>query len=125
MTTISKILLLALVSVAIMLNSCQQKPKKQEMTANKIEFGKLPDGRTVYLYTLKNRAGMEVKISDFGGIIVSWTAPNKDLKYEDITLGCDELSCYQKGVPYFGAIVGRYGNRIANGSFKLNDKVYS
>ena len=68
---------------------------------------------------------MELKISDYGGIIVSWTAPDKNGKYEDIVLGCDSLETYLKGVPYFGAIVGRYGNRIANGKFSLNGQEFT
>jgi aldose 1-epimerase len=60
-----------------------------------------------------------------GGTIVSWTAPDKNDKYEDITLGCDALEGYLKGVPYFGALVGRYGNRIANATFNIDKKVYN
>ena len=68
---------------------------------------------------------MEVKISTLGGTIVSWTAPNKTGKYEDITLGCDSLAGYLKGTPFFGAIIGRYGNRIAKGKFTLDGTAYS
>ena len=88
-------------------------------------FGKLNDSTEATLYTLANEAGMTVTISDFGGTIVSWTAPDKDGKYEDITLGCDSLSGYTKGVPYFGALIGRYGNRIAQGKFTLDGKAYT
>ncbi len=90
-----------------------------------VAFGKVSDSTQATLYTLKNANGMEVKISDFGGTIVSWTAPNKEGKYEDITLGCDSLAGYQKGVPYFGALIGRYGNRIAKGQFTLEGKTYT
>ena len=68
---------------------------------------------------------MVVKISDFGGTIVSWTAPNKKGVYEDITHGCDSLSGYMKGVPYFGALIGRYGNRIAKGKFTIDANAYT
>ena len=92
---------------------------------DKAPFGKLPDGQTVDLYTLKNNAGMTVAISNFGGTIVKWTAPDKNGKYEDITLGCDSIGGYLKGVPYFGALIGRYGNRIAKGKFNLEGKTYT
>ena len=92
---------------------------------DKAPFGKLPDGQTVDIYTLKNNAGMTVAISNFGGTIVKWTAPDKNGKYEDITLGCDSIGGYLKGVPYFGALIGRYGNRIAKGKFNLEGKTYT
>ena len=67
---------------------------------------------------------MTVSIMTYGGAIVKWTAPDRDGKYEDITLGCDDLAGYEKGTPYFGAIVGRFGNRIAKGKFNLEGKNY-
>jgi aldose 1-epimerase len=88
-------------------------------------FGKISETENADIFTLKNTAGMTVRITNYGGTIVSWTAPDKDGNYEDITLGCDSLSGYQKGVPYFGALVGRYGNRIANGKFVLDGKTYN
>ena len=90
----------------------------------KTAFGKLKTGEAIDLYTLKNAAGMTVSIMTYGGAIVKWTAPDRDGKYEDIVLGCDDVSGYEKGVPYFGAIVGRYGNRIAKGKFDLEGKNY-
>jgi aldose 1-epimerase len=92
---------------------------------DKAPFGKLPDGQAVDIYTLKNNAGMTVAITNYGGTIVSWTAPDKNGKYEDITLGFDSLSSYLKSSPYFGAIIGRYGNRIAKGKFNLEGKNYT
>lgn len=91
----------------------------------KVIYGTLPDGAEADLYTLRNANGMTIRITNYGGIITSWTAPDKTGKYEDITLGCDSLSDYLKGVPYFGALVGRYGNRIANGKFTLNGQAYT
>lgn len=96
-----------------------------QSSIDKKPFGKLPYGQAVELYTLKNNAGMEVSIMTYGAAIVSWTAPDKNGKYEDITLGCDSLSGYLKGVPYFGSVVGRYGNRIAKGKFALDGKTYT
>ena len=115
--------------------SCNQnqQPKQTEQTPVatpsfsivKTAFGNLPDGQAVSLYILSNKNGMTVGITNYGGAIVSWTAPNKNGKYEDITLGCDSIGGYVKGVPYFGAIVGRYGNRIAKGKFNLEGKTYT
>ena len=91
----------------------------------KVIFGTLPDGRTADLFTLKNANGMTVKITNFGGIITHWTASDKNGKYENITLACDSLSTYVRGVSFFGALVGRYGNRIAKGKFSLDGKNYN
>lgn len=117
----------------VFLQSCTSKKAENtqitdSVTVNKIEkvsFGKLPDGRGVDQYTLKNANGMEVKIINYGGIITHWTAPDKDGKYEDIVLGFDSLAGYLTPSPYFGAIIGRYGNRIANGKFTLEGKTYT
>ena len=88
-------------------------------------FGTLPDGRVAYLFTLRNQAGMEVNITNYGGYIVSWTAPDRKGKQENITLGVPTFADYLKGTPAFGPIIGRYGNRIANGRFSLDGKQYS
>ena len=114
-------LLLGFLAALIMVsckNAEQKQPTQtmdmsQKATIEKSSFGATKDGQALDLYTLKNLAGMTVKITNYGGIIVSWTAPDKNDKYEDITLGCDSISGYEKGAPFFGALVGRYGNRIA------------
>lgn len=87
-------------------------------------FGQLPSGQKSTLYTLKNSNGMTVKISDFGATIVGISVPDKNGVFDDITHGCDSLEGYLKGVPYFGATVGRYGNRIGNATFKLDGETY-
>jgi aldose 1-epimerase len=81
--------------------------------------------RVVYLYTLANRNGMKVKISNFGGIITSVVVPDKNGIMENVVLGFDSLKSYQGGHPYFGSLVGRYGNRIAGGKFVLQDTTYT
>ena len=110
-------------------NSEQKKPEQtvttQKAGIEKSSFGTTKDGQAVDLYALKNSAGMTIKISNFGGTIVSWTAPDRNGKFEDIILGCDSIADYEHGVPYFGAIVGRYGNRIAKGKFSLEGKNYT
>ncbi|HVZ18145.1 MAG TPA: aldose epimerase family protein, partial [Terriglobales bacterium] len=91
---------------------------------DKHSFGKTSDGREVFLYTLKNRNGMEVVISSFGGDVVSIKVPDRNGKVADVALGFDNLADYEKQGPYFGALVGRYANRLANGSFTLDGKTY-
>lgn len=90
------------------------------VSIEKYDFGTTPKGQSVQKYILKNSKGMTVEIITYGGIITNWTAPNKDGKYEDIVLGYNSLNDYIKCSPYFGALVGRYGNRIANGKFSLD-----
>jgi aldose 1-epimerase len=88
-------------------------------------FGTFPDGRQAHLFTLRNAAGMAVEITNYGGYIVSWTAPDKQGKQENITLGVPTFADYLKGTPSFGPIIGRYGNRIAKGKFTLDGKEYT
>src|SRR5438445_5001080 len=88
-------------------------------------FGKTSEGQNVDIYTLTNRRGAEVKITNYGGIITSLKVPDRKGKREDIVLGFDNLDAYLKGSPYFGAIIGRYANRIAKGRFTLNGPQYT
>ena len=88
-------------------------------------FGQTPDGKAVELYTLTNANGMKVAITTYGGIVVSLTAPDREDKYADVVLGFDTLDGYLAGHPYFGALVGRYGNRIAKGKFTLDGTEYT
>jgi len=88
------------------------------------KFGQLSDGREVNLYTLTNRNNVEVKIINYGGIIISLKIPDKDGNVENIVLGFDNLDSYLGDHPYFGALIGRYGNRIANGEFTLDGIEY-
>jgi aldose 1-epimerase len=88
-------------------------------------FGQTPAGESVTLYTLKNARGMEVHIMNYGGIIQKILTPDRHGKVEDVVLGYETLAEYIKDTPYFGAIVGRFGNRIANGKFTLDGKEYT
>lgn len=88
-------------------------------------FGKTTAGADVFLYTLTNANGMTAKIMTLGGIVTSLTAPDRKGSMEDIVLGFDELAPYLAGHPHFGALVGRYGNRIAKGRFYLDGIEYS
>jgi len=90
----------------------------------KQSFGKTSDGQPVDLYTLTNRKGMEVAITNFGGIVVSLKAPDRNGKYEDVVLGYESIDGYLTNKAFFGALIGRYGNRIAHGKFTLNGTAY-
>ncbi len=95
------------------------------------DFGTTPEGEVVEQFTLKNRAGMEVRAITYGGIITHLLVPDRGGNMGDVVLGFDSLEPYLSGVepyldgsPYFGSIIGRYGNRIANGRFTLDGRTY-
>ena len=91
-----------------------------------VPFGTTAVGDSVTLFTMINKHGMEVRIMNYGGIITHLMVPDRKGKIEDIVLGFDNLEDYlTKSPPYFGAIVGRYGNRIAGGKFTLNGVEYN
>ncbi len=94
------------------------------MNIKRETFGQTPDGRDVILFTLANGQNMVVKIMNYGGIITAIQAPDKDGNLADIVLGFNTFKEYQDGHPYFGALVGRYANRIAQGRFALNNQTY-
>ena len=93
-----------------------------DMSITKDSFGITPNGEAVTLYTLSPAPDFEVAIINFGGIIVSIKTPDRDGNMADIVLGFDDLDSYIGKHPYFGAIVGRYGNRIAQGKFTIDGK---
>jgi len=94
------------------------------MIVEKSSFGNLKDGKKVYLFSITNANDMSVSITNYGGIITEILVPGKNGKPEDVVLGYDNLSGYFENSPYFGAIIGRYGNRIKNGKFSLDEKPY-
>jgi aldose 1-epimerase len=110
-------LLFCLVLLLGISNASAQKISKES-------FGKTADGQAVDLYTLTNSNGMQAKITNYGGIVTTLTAPDRNKKYEDVVLGFNDIDNYLKGGPYFGALIGRYGNRIAKGRFTLNGVEY-
>jgi len=87
-------------------------------------FGVTPDGESVQLFTLTNTHGMEVRAMSYGGIIVSLEVPDRDGVLDDVVLGYDDLEGYLAETPYFGALIGRYGNRIADARFALDGTDY-
>lgn len=88
-------------------------------------FGTTADGEAVDLYTLINANGVEVRALTYGGIIVSLQVPDRHGQLDDVVLGFDDLAPYQARHPYFGAIIGRYGNRIAGAEFTLDGTTYT
>ncbi|MDE3126754.1 MAG: galactose mutarotase [Gemmatimonadota bacterium] len=94
-------------------------------TVSAAPFGVLANGDSVHVYTLTNANGIELRALDYGGVIQSLRTPGRDGKFADIVLGFDTLAQYVKLSPYFGAIVGRYANRIAKGKFTLDGKQYT
>ncbi|MEX2371311.1 MAG: aldose epimerase family protein [Bacteroidales bacterium] len=95
------------------------------MEITELLFGKLPDGREARLYTLANDQGMEVDITNYGGIVTAIRIPDKHMEPGDVVLGFDNLNDYLGEHPYFGAIIGRVANRIDKGKFTLHGKTYS
>ncbi len=89
------------------------------------EFGTLEDGTSVHLFTLTNEDGIQVKITNYGGIITHLMVPDESGELGDVVLGYNNLEGYVNASPYFGAIVGRYGNRIANGEFELDGQTFT
>src|SRR5262245_21058602 len=90
-------------------------------TVSKQSYGKTDAGESVDLYTLRNVKGAEATITNYGGIVVSLKVPDRNGKFDDVVLGLNDFDSYlKKNGPYLGALVGRYGNRIAKGRFRLN-----
>ncbi len=104
--------------------SSTQSKSKSQMQIEQSVFGETADGQEVLLFTLQNASGMKATITNYGAIVVSLYVPGRDGKFDDVVLGYRTLAEYIKENPYFGAIVGRYGNRIAKGRFKLDDVEY-
>ncbi|MCO6477729.1 MAG: galactose mutarotase [Phaeodactylibacter sp.] len=102
----------------------QDEEQKPTLSIETADFGQTQEG-PAKLYTLKNENGMEVVITNYGGIITRLLAPDKDGEFTDVVLGFDNLEDYQKDHPYFGAIIGRYGNRIAKGKFTIDGQEYT
>ena len=89
------------------------------MSISKKLFGKLSNGTEVYSYTLRNANGMKVKILSYGGAIAQIKAPDRRGRFVDVVGGYDDLDSYVRGDGYQGALIGRWGNRIAKGKFTL------
>ena len=100
--------------------------KKTSMLPSAAGFQQTIDSKKTDLYVLKNSNGMQAAITNFGGRLVSLLVPDKDGRLTDVVIGFDSVQQYQASTePYFGATIGRYGNRIAKGKFTLDGKQYS
>ena len=123
---ICKLLICGVLSLMVgLLSSCntyhrQAKERSVIMDMKKEPFGKTKDGQRVDIYTLANSNGMQARIMTYGAILVSLEVPDREGKPGEVTLGFDSLDGYLKGHPYFGAIVGRYANRIGKGKFTID-----
>lgn len=113
--------------LALSLLACNSESKNKDAQSTKaisaVEWG-MADGKKVYLYTLTNAKGNSVSITNYGGIVTSWTAPDKAGNKANIVVGFDSLAPYLATHPYFGALIGRYGNRIGDAKFTLDGKTY-
>ncbi|MBP5980024.1 MAG: galactose mutarotase [Halomonas sp.] len=130
-------ILLSAGMAALSINVAQAQTDKEPMTNSETEhgvgksvFGQLPDDRQVDVYQLTNASGIELRVANYGGTILSLKTPDREGNVDDIVLGFDSLDEYlsdeyRKANLYFGAIIGRYGNRIAYGQFTLEGETYS
>jgi aldose 1-epimerase len=138
LTSIKKPSLAIAIACSTLFAACNQSANKKSatnMTDSTTATPKLPqasgfertiDGKKTHLYILKNKNGVQAAVSDYGAHLLSLLAPDKDGKMTDVVLGFDELEGFQKSSDsYFGATIGRYGNRIAKGKFTLEGKEYT
>ena len=118
-------LILQITIVCLLLAGAAIAQRANKHSIEKQMFGKMPDGTAVDIYTLRNASGVEARITNYGGIVVSLKVPDRNGKFDDVVLGYDNLDGYLKNnSPYMGALIGRYANRIAKGTFKLNGTEY-
>ncbi len=129
-------LVLPLVAMSVLLSSCDNggestggepktEPVKGAQSVSEAIFGQMPDGADAKIFTLANANGMEAKITEYGAILVSLTTPDKNGTLADVTHGYDTLEGWLTNTSYFGATVGRFGNRIADGKFTLDGREYT
>ncbi len=95
------------------------------VTVNTASFGQMPDGREVKIFTLKNKAGLEAKVTEYGATLTHVFTPDRTGKLADVTHGYDDLKGWLSNTAYLGANVGRFGNRIQGGKFTLDGKTYT
>lgn len=107
------------------ITSCTNTKNMATVNIEKKPFGQTANGDEVDQFILSTKKGMEISIITYGGIITSWTAADKNGDYRDIALGYNTLAEYEAETPYFGALIGRYGNRIAKGKFSIDGEAYT
>lgn len=113
-----------LVPVFVVAAQGPSKGRPLPVRVTRAPFGSMPDGQAVELFTFTSGSGIEVRVMSYGGIIISLRVPDRQGHLDDIVLGHDTAAAYAKNDPYFGAIIGRYGNRIAKGRFTIEGKTY-
>ncbi|MBN2513085.1 MAG: galactose mutarotase [Sedimentisphaerales bacterium] len=118
-----------LVCMAVLVTGCENLSQSGKnvarMSIAKADFGKTQDGQQADIYTLTNANGLVVKITNYGGTITELWTPDRKGNLGDIVLGFDNLKDYEEKSPYFGCLIGRYGNRIAKGKFTLDGQEYT
>jgi len=119
-----KVLIVLFMLLVLSAIGCGPAGKESKMNITKTNWG-TADGKGVYLWTLTNKNGLVAKISNYGGIMTELWLPDKNGQMADCALGYDNLADYIKATPYFGALIGRYGNRIGGGTFKLEGRTYT
>ncbi len=123
------IVFVTLVCLLVFLTGCKclshSKTKSATMSITKADFGTTKDGQKADLYTLTNANGLVAKITNYGGTVTELWVPDRDGKLGDILLGFDNVKDYEEKSPYFGCLIGRYGNRIGKGKFTLDGKEYT
>ncbi|MBC7616711.1 MAG: galactose mutarotase [Pedobacter sp.] len=122
-----KSILFPTICFALVFTSCNSNTSSSDKSETKSDasYTATIDGKTVKLYTLTNKSGASVSITNYGGRVVSILVPDKDNRLVDVSLGYDSVKSYRKeGEPFFGALIGRYGNRIGKGKFTLEGKEY-
>lgn len=118
--------LVPLLTALLILSGFAVAGQKTEVT-NKVQpqpFG-TADGKQVFYYILKNKNGIEAKLTNYGATLISLKVPDRNGKFDDIVLGYDDVNGYANGKSFFGATIGRYANRIANGKFTLDGRTYT
>lgn len=126
--TVVEYLTAAVLATSVFIAGCATKSPEASPAPAGIthaSFGVTPDGVPVEIYTLRNDNGMEVNLLTYGGIIQTIKVPDKNGQMGDVVLGYDTLDGYLTNSPYFGALIGRYGNRIAKGHFTLDGQEYT
>ena len=123
MNKIMEFSLSGLLLLIFVLSACSDQAENKSYI-QKADFGQV-NNKPVFLYTLSNINGLEMKVTNYGGIITSLKVPDRNGNLEDVVLGYNSLAGYLEETPYFGAIIGRYGNRIAQGKFNLGDEEYT
>ena len=118
------LIVLAVLVIAQMLGAAGGGQTPSKPGVSREPFGKMPDGTAVEAFTLRNRHGVEVRVISYGAIVASIRVPDRHGTFADVVHGFDNLGGYLEAHPYFGAIVGRYGNRIGKAQFTLDGRTY-